>query len=441
MTLNNGFLKNILDLEENPNKPDAFNLQEQYSYFEKKINQISNKSIMAIVWDYWSGKSTMLYHIQNTYWGSVKWITFDAWSYPERKWLWDWLILRIVQEILWENYTNKTKNIIDGHSNNSTMATWISAIWTATSLMATSMDFSSIIPEVLSKIGISLKDFQELSNHWPIIRIEWFKELFRRILKEIWDTELIIVLEDIDRAWVEWIFFLETLFQFLKFESSWEFKIKFILPIARSSYVENIESYMKCVDNFEFFNVKPSGVDAYVQFTGRYFNKDLFLEYRRINPLYLLSEFFFLLSRNYEISFRKLGLMIRSANARYIYLKDMFPEELINPYTVIVLECMSYVEKIVWDKKSDYLSEFVKNRTCWAWDLFGAMLYMTQFKDDNTSLIRDNWVNEVFSNDEIKIADRGWMIFEYYLKYLRDLPPLSILNRPNRLTHVRTFDI
>jgi hypothetical protein len=440
MSAKNGFLKNPLSLEENPNKLDAFNLSEQYDYFNTKINQAPNKSILALVWEYWSGKSTMLWNIEEQ--SDDIWITFDAWSYPERKSLWDGLILKIATDILWDLSSQKIEKKIDWDSSNKKeVGALISATATIASLATNWFDLSSLIPAWLNKIGLSFEKFLEISNSWPIFRIEWFKKIFQEILKEIWDKRITVVLEDIDRAWKEWIFFLETLFQFLKFESPWDFNIKFIVPISKKAYYEDIDSYMKCVDYFEFLNLKPEGVESYLHFVESEFDESMFLPFRRIKPLYLLAEFFYLISWTFEISFRKFWLMIRSSNERFIYLKNLFPDMPINPYIVITLEFMNYIDKWSWESKVNQLTEFVKNRKI-KWDnLFWAILCISQHIDGNWPLLQSDKLTQIFATNEIKIRDYWGDIFEFYFINLIDLPPASILLSSWRISQPRDYDI
>src|SRR5690606_1032944 len=82
-------------------------------------------------------------------------------------------------------------------------------------------------------------------------RVDEIQEIFKEQIQKA-DTDLYVVLEDIDRSGDAGVFFLETLKQFVASLTTNK-KFIVIVPISDASYYKNLESYLKSIDYFDFF--------------------------------------------------------------------------------------------------------------------------------------------------------------------------------------------
>lgn len=302
------FLKDPMLLEDTYKIEDLFENIKIHDDIWKKINWLSNKSILALVWAFWSGKSTCIHNIKlKNSWESPNpfWIHFDAWKYPDRKEMWEWLILDLADQI-W-----KWRQIIADEIDWENMTVWEWIIKTI-----------SVIP-LLWWIDKLNKIFE---SKWAK-RIFDLQEIFKKIITNF-DRDFIIVIEDIDRSWEYWTLFLETLNFFLKNNSFWEKNIKVIVLIWKENYNNNIESYLKCIDSFEFFN---PNFENFENFVNTYFIINSSEKLQITSFLYELSK---------EMSIRLIKNILRKADLIYRRQKDdwLKPDFRIN----IVIEATRY---------------------------------------------------------------------------------------------------
>src|SRR3989339_941445 len=96
------FIKNEKILEEDYKTNDLLNFSEIVNSFRKKLEQISENSIVGLIGKFGTCKSTMLYQLykeQKRETDIERWINFDAWKYPEKKELREGFVLEIARDL------------------------------------------------------------------------------------------------------------------------------------------------------------------------------------------------------------------------------------------------------------------------------------------------------------------------------------------------------
>lgn len=247
------FLKYPHLFEDDYKVEDLFNLSNYNKRVWSKIQAMENKWIFWFIWPYGCWKSTIIHNIKSLHSSESDpiWIHFDAWKYHDKKDLWEGFIIDIGIQIWWVSRDDIIREI-DGE--NISFADWL-----LTSL--------SVIPwlwwlDWLKKI---------FESRW-ISRVFEFQELLRKFLLST-DKEIIITIEDIDRAWEQGLIFLETLNFFLKQELE-EKAIKVVVLIGDKSYKnQGSDSYLKSLDITEFFS--PWILD-FENFINQHFNLWIF---------------------------------------------------------------------------------------------------------------------------------------------------------------------
>ncbi|EKE27920.1 MAG: hypothetical protein ACD_3C00128G0001 [uncultured bacterium (gcode 4)] len=326
------FLKDPMLLEDRYDVLDLFDNEITQNDIWKKIQWLPNKSILALVWAYWCGKSTCIHNIKINNSGEAPkpfWIHFDAWKYPDRREMWEWFILDLADQI-WK-WRHETAREIDGE--NMTVADWI-------------FTTISAIPWLWAADKIA-----------KIFESKWAKRIFdlQEILKKIitnFDRNLVIVIEDIDRSWEYWCLFLETLSYFIKNNFFWEKNIKIVVLIWDKSYKDFLESYLKSIDTFEFFTPKYKKFEKFIL---NIIDESFIPSWTLI--LGQLSSFLFELFK-LNISIRKIKSILKKADLIYRRQKDdgHNPNFLIN----ICIETLRF-----WYSWDDNLSDYDRNIKEW----------------------------------------------------------------------------
>ncbi len=308
-----GFIKNPRLLEETVEIPkDLLGFNKVKKEFKKFLKKIDRSAIVGLIGPFGMGKSTMLYQMaendkkRNE---NIKWITFNAWKYPNKKDLWEGFIFDFIQSTnskKWEKIRQK----IDGEE--------VVDKQTLLSIGALFID-KHFLPGsrgLFEKFGV-------LFRSSPIKRTHEFQELLRNYINskngEFKDVETIyIVVEDIDRSQDGGIFFLETLNYFLK-NYNFNKQIIVIAPLNKEYLKDKMELtekyYLKALDYT--FRFKTSSIDF-----SKFIKKIIDLkqvegqENLAIDHLqYLLN---FAGSENHgNMSIRKIKLLIREANKLY----------------------------------------------------------------------------------------------------------------------------
>lgn len=246
-------LKDPLQLDETESYDDLLWADWETEALWEFIEKIPNKSLLGVVWPYWVGKSSALKQIANSMesWNSKsKWLYFEAWKYPDRKELWEMLIIELTSQLIgWcidskglkikKTLKELIKNIFSSSLNTVASPDKI-ATAIATNWISVALDIAKVISQ--SDYATRLFQYEELLNNV----LNEFSRLYQH-------TQLYLVLEDIDRAGESGIHFLETLAYFLRNSSS-KCSLKVIVPISEESLRNERPAFEKALSHQYTFN-------------------------------------------------------------------------------------------------------------------------------------------------------------------------------------------
>ena len=231
---------NLENLAEDSRTNDYMDWSNEIANYKMKLESLPFSWIVWLVWPFGCGKTTFVNQLKEDW----EWrINFEARKYPERQSLWENFILEIATQIGEKDF-KKIEKIIDGRQYN--------AVRTLFSII-------KLIPAVQ---GLWWDAVSEGVNHFfssvPLTRVYQFQNLLTNILLEKmkeYDT-IFIVIEDIDRSWDHWVYFLETLNFFLKSLKLPEGKkVLIIATIGSKEFSENKDSYLKSIDYIHSFPI------------------------------------------------------------------------------------------------------------------------------------------------------------------------------------------
>ncbi len=391
------FLKHSYLFEDTYKVEDLFNLNDYSERIWRKIQTMESKWIFWLIWPYGCWKSTIIHNIKSSHSSETDplWIHFDAWKYHDKRDLWEWFIIDIGVQIWWISRSEIIKKI---DWNDITFADWI-----LTSL--------SVIPwlwwfECLKKI---------FESQW-ISRVFEFQELLRKFL--LWtDKDIIITIEDIDRAWDYGLIFLETLNFFLKQELE-EKSIKVVVLIWEVSYKnEGSDSYLKSLDITEFFS--PWVLD-FDNFITQHFNLWIFPipSIQSIARKQLASLCLELVKSNLTTQvfwLRQIKHIFRAANNNYILQENKgFPADF---RITIIMELAKYI------KSWDWQVEFEKIQQQIVWDSI-VFRFIKMINYDIESFIKFNWYLATWRTPQLEsniwwvetelFSPSPWKVYSYY---------------------------
>lgn len=239
MNMENGFVKNINLLKEDYQVDDLLDFSEIILKFDTFLSNIKGHSLVGVIGDYGTGKSTMLYQLEKQ--NPDNWIVFDAWAFPNRKDLWEGFVFDFAKKFAGKDF-DKARKKIDGTSADD-----------AKSLINIIAEGANLF---IPGAGI-IKNFSSLFKSSPARRVFEFREMLHGLIKKQ-SNDLFVVLEDVDRAGQEGMVFLETIKQFISKELAdhKEYKVTFVIPIGKNNYEDSRyeASYCKTLDyifNFE----------------------------------------------------------------------------------------------------------------------------------------------------------------------------------------------
>jgi len=328
----------------------------------KRINELNRTCVLALVGPYGSGKSTALHLAMGQFKKDTKWLHFDAWRYPERKALWDGLIIEIAKQL---GNLKKIKRNLDG--NKSAIGKWGGV---TTSIFASLTD---LIPDTALKwIGGNLhyqlsrlddEDTKEIRGSGKVAdklvsnlfgrsaakRAYEFEKILTDLLVSVKESRIVLVLEDVDRSGTDGLHFLETLSFYLSNNVGLaKKKIIAIAPVSEESYRLNEETYLKCVDYIEFFRPRRPKLNDFIEevFIGLDMHPERLADFSNMPlsmPAYQTKYFLEGLFNTYpqEMSMRKLKMIIRDASSTYRLMQIDGREP--NWQIVLCIQAMKYV--------------------------------------------------------------------------------------------------
>ena len=362
---NEGFIKDDELLKESPKVEDQLGIQSYIDDFEKRVESMNGISIIGLVGAFGSGKSTMLYQIEKKLKEdeNVFWFNFDAWKYPDRKHLWDGFILDLAllvgkqDDTLGKIEARSILDIFDGFTGVNVLTTYL----------------------------------KKVTNQIPVTRIFEYEEILTKLLNTLEQETIYIILEDVDRADKEGRLFLETLRQFLNNLEITK-NIIVIVPIGNSSYISNKDSYQKCFDYTETFNLRKIDLENFIK---TIINEE-FLEGKTLERFVSWLNY---VMKKENISMRLLKQILRRANVS-------FKRQIIDGHepwfeVTIAFELAKHLDSNV-DEKSEF-DLFLEQGKIINTSLIHVLLFNIE-KDTNSIYIQDEELNVVL--DPVRIFTR-----------------------------------
>ncbi len=343
----NWFIKNKKLLEENSRTDNLLDLSSEIDRFSVFLGNIDFSSIVWFIWKFWIWKSNFLNQIKSCHAEKSKWFDFDSWKYPERSNLWENFVLEFARQIDKETF-DKTMRKVDWTVNDD-KKTLINTFW--------DIPWLSVI-----------KNFNHFIKTTPAKRNFEVENLLIELVEKVSEKNIYIILEDIDRSWDNWLFFLETLNHFLK-NNEIEKRIIVIVPIWKENYdKEDLKlSYLKSLDYFYNFSLKDIKLDNFVKelFIDEICNNRV-LKWQIVTFLeWIFKEF------TEQITMRLLKHILRNANSHYITLvKKQW--EWIDFRLSILFETAKYIKN---QQKNLYIEDWKERKTIWWNDsIFSALI-------------------------------------------------------------------
>ncbi len=286
------FIKSPGILREDYKVEDLFDTDKFATDFKFKLENAPHRSIIGLIGEYGTGKSTLLHKISQSI-SKDLWIEFDAWKFPERKELWEGFVLDFARQVDEKSFEDVRKTI-DGQQN----------------------DDKKTLINTVGDIPIpgfaAIKNLTHFYETSPARRTYEIQDILKNLIEEkAKDKKIYIVVEDIDRSGDAGIFFLETLKYFLqKLEVSTTIKV--IVPIANQKFYENSDSYVKCLDIVDFYSPTDVKMDKFVS--------NVFTDSLTSEPIIKkqLARFFEQMMLIPGMTPRKLKLILRKADLNYI---------------------------------------------------------------------------------------------------------------------------
>lgn len=234
------------ELEEDYRSKDLLNRNENIiDYSINKLDKIQKSWIIWLIWPFWCWKTTFINQIiesESKIDSWSKWLNFDAWKYPDRKDLRENFILDMAQ-----NLDKKGEDAVVNKLK-----------WQATSV------FEAILNDWWEYIDKFIPNIRKYLFNREKRELSLIESLLKEILiaLHVWENwkiipTIYIVIEDIDRSWDAWVYFLQTLNYFLKNINLWEWlKVVAIATVWSIEYRWNLNSYLKCIDYIHYFPIQ-----------------------------------------------------------------------------------------------------------------------------------------------------------------------------------------
>ncbi len=320
------FFKNEELLEEKVTDDDYLSIDNSISVLSEKITASNKHLVLGVIGEYGIGKSTLISNVRkNRKDEDEDWIHFDAWQFPDRKELWDGLVIETAKHL---NKLDSIKRKLEGESGKDKKL--------ATNTLVAGADVVTTafgLPQMLKPLFGLIKNLEYFADKSPARRVYEIQDIFKDLLNAIPKSRVVFVLEDTDRSGEAGLFFLETFRQFLN-NTKLDKQVVCLVAVANKSYYQNIDSYLKCLDHIEFFEKKN-----WVEF-DRFVEQ--ILDSEDAQERKTLSEFLtFFYNTQPDINMRKIKLILRQASLNYKELSRAGYEP--NKFICIAAEAAKYI--------------------------------------------------------------------------------------------------
>jgi len=287
------FIRNVDLIEEKVSEEDMLDFGSQIEAFSNKIDAFSSSGLMGLVAEFGKGKSTLIHQVQKSRDEEDElWIEFEAWKLPDRRELWEGFVLELARQIDEDCFETARKQI-DGEANNDKKA-----------LVNTIGDIPGLA---------AIKNLNHFFQTSPARRVFEIQEILTDLIStKVEEDTLVIVTEDVDRSGPNGIYFLETLKQFVKTLES-EKQVIVIVPIAETSFLNNQESYLKCLDVIDFLDTSNNSL---LNFFEQVLCEDITtIKHHQVEQIATFFEHIIL--SHPETTLRKIKLILRKALINY----------------------------------------------------------------------------------------------------------------------------
>ena len=314
---------------------DFFSFDEYARSLHNNLKSTTTPSVTALVGKYGSGKSVLLNEVRKLTEESkaknkARWVFFECWQYPDKRDLWEALILELVADINGKKldqevnpYSDITgwRDELSGflRSTSGALATLAGLVIVYWLIFSKADDKAKELLLALSTslVLILLASVQTLikpQDKSAVSRLEDYKQELEKVLLQH-NGPLYIVLEDVDRAGELGSRFFETVSHFVKESKFSKKNIKVIVPVADVDGDNKLlrDSIDKASDNILYFN--PSfNCDKFIT---ELFSDDFLTETTKqlltstINPL---------IGR--DVSIRKMKHLLRNALIKHKRLRS-----------------------------------------------------------------------------------------------------------------------
>lgn len=268
-------VKNPELLKESNRDFDFFDFSIYAKNLLKSLKAYSTPTVTTIIGGYGTGKSVLLNEVRKLTTQSktkypAKWVFFECWQYPDKRDLWEALILELVEQI---NGKEKRNQMLHSYSDIGTWRDWMARYLNKTGAAIASIVAVSIIMWFIADDNVraplvpiatafilvlvaSIELLTKPESKSTVSRLSDYKSELEKTLKNH-KGSLYIVLEDVDRAGELGRRFFETVSHFVKDDMFLRKDIKVVVPIADIDDNKNKalrDSVDKASDNVLHFN-------------------------------------------------------------------------------------------------------------------------------------------------------------------------------------------
>ena len=260
--------KNPELLKESNRDFDFFSFEEYAKNLHNNLKSNTFPAVTTLVGEYGTGKSVLLNEVkkltdESTAKNKPKWVFFECWQYPDKKDLWEALILDLVEQIDGEKKRNQ---MLSSYSNIESWREWFSrylnktgaaiAVVVATAFLTWLISDDNVrdflIPVATAFVVVLVASIELLTkpeSKSAVSRLSDYKsELEKTLLSH--KGPLYIVLEDVDRAGELGRRFFETVSHFVKEKKFTKKKLLGSMPASTTiEFMFSMRSWSSGEDN------------------------------------------------------------------------------------------------------------------------------------------------------------------------------------------------